>query len=226
MSCRLENRKEIPVSCVDCGKPMRSSAAEPLCRSCCRLRPGYRSHSERPSPCIDCGELVLSYLPPEKVLCRTCRRERQPETNRENWRRKTKRLPQVPIQKGLRAPWGASLEDRFLVKVQLQESGCWQWLASRVNGYGIFGDHIRAHRWAFTQWYGPIPDGLDLDHLCQQRGCVNPWHLEPVTSEENDDRRRRSVPPRYPTAPQWTESLMQRAGDLRAAAVLRSTRGG
>lgn len=218
MPCRLENRKETPVSCIDCGKLMRSSAIEPLCQPCRQLRPGYRLTV----PCSNCGKPMESALSPEKATCMSCRSLRRPETDREHNRRKTKRLPQTPIRKGLYAPRGASLEDRFLIKVQSQENGCWQWLASRVNGYGIFGRHIRAHRWAFVRWHGPIPDGLELDHLCQNRGCVNPWHLEPVTSKENDDRRRRGVAPRYPLAPRWTESLMQRADDLRAAAGLGS----
>ncbi len=66
---------------------------------------------------------------------------------------------------------------------------CWLWLPpDDGNGYGQFhrkGSVIRAHRFAYEDMVGPIPDGLELDHLCRVRRCVNPSHLEPVTTEEN-----------------------------------------
>ncbi|WP_329126180.1 HNH endonuclease signature motif containing protein [Streptomyces sp. NBC_01353] len=46
----------------------------------------------------------------------------------------------------------------------------------------------RAHRWAFSFLRAPIPEGLELDHLCRNRACVNPWHLEPVTGRINWER--------------------------------------
>lgn len=64
-------------------------------------------------------------------------------------------------------------------------TGCWLWLGTLSdNGYGIYA-HRRAHRIAFEQMKGGIPPGLDLDHLCRVRCCVNPEHLEPVTRKEN-----------------------------------------
>lgn len=67
---------------------------------------------------------------------------------------------------------------------------CWQWLAGRTaQGYGAFHpatDQTElAHRWAYSQMIGPIPAGRVIDHLCRNRECVNPGHLEVVTNEEN-----------------------------------------
>lgn len=66
---------------------------------------------------------------------------------------------------------------------------CWQWTGScDKDGYGKFrfnNRHFRAHRFVWELLVGPIPDGLVIDHLCRNTGCVNPDHLEPVTNEEN-----------------------------------------
>ena len=69
------------------------------------------------------------------------------------------------------------------------ETGCWEWQGSMVeNGYGVVsvnGANIKAHRRYYEVLVGPIPPGLDLDHLCRNRACVNPDHLEPVTRSVN-----------------------------------------
>jgi HNH endonuclease len=94
--------------------------------------------------------------------------------------------------------WRA-VEDRFWEKVAwtlegwaTRESPCWTWLASAgASGYGQFmlGGHKGtpgvAHRIAYELEIGPVPDGLTLDHLCRNKLCVNPWHLEPVPLAEN-----------------------------------------
>ena len=79
-------------------------------------------------------------------------------------------------------------EERFWPKVNKTDS-CWLWTASKSSdGYGGFrlaGKMVRAHRFAYELLVGPIPDGLELDHLCRVRECVNPKHLEAVTLQEN-----------------------------------------
>lgn len=62
---------------------------------------------------------------------------------------------------------------------------CWIWNGYvSEDGYGRLGK-IVAHRMVYEERVGPVPDGLELDHLCRQRDCVNPAHLEPVTHAEN-----------------------------------------
>ena len=81
------------------------------------------------------------------------------------------------------------LLERFWDKVEVQPSGCWNWLAQKLpSGYGRFrnGDKkVVAHRFAYEVNKGSIPKGLTLDHLCRNTSCVNPDHLEAVTLKEN-----------------------------------------
>ena len=86
----------------------------------------------------------------------------------------------------------AGSHERFWAKVEPEpNSGCFLWTGFvSPSGYGIFRERYRgkgtgAHRYAFEATRGPIPNGLNLDHLCRVRSCVNPDHLEPVTHQEN-----------------------------------------
>lgn len=87
--------------------------------------------------------------------------------------------------------------ERFWSMVEKTEA-CWLWMgAKQPEGYGRFGAgkgrSPLAHRYAYEQLVGPIPDGLTIDHLCRNTSCVNPAHLEPVSREENAYRGNRNV---------------------------------
>lgn len=76
--------------------------------------------------------------------------------------------------------------------ISVTRTGCWQWSgALNRDGYGVLTvdrKPYRAHRFAYERLVGEIPDGLELDHLCRNRACVRPSHLEPVTPQVNTHR--------------------------------------
>lgn len=75
--------------------------------------------------------------------------------------------------------------------------GCWLWLGTITpNGYGIYhykGTRQSAHRAVYETKVGPIPEGFVIDHLCRNRACVNPDHLEPVTQKTNVNRGNQMI---------------------------------
>jgi len=92
----------------------------------------------------------------------------------------------------LRPRTKASTAERFWTKVEKTE-GCWTWKGARTAGsYGTFRNgakYVKAHKMSWLLANGPVPDGMHLDHLCHNRGCVNPDHLRPVTQKQNNEHR-------------------------------------
>ena len=94
------------------------------------------------------------------------------------------------------------LPERFWARVYVgPETRCWLWKTPGLGGYGSFMlKRVRkyAHRWSYEELVGPIPADLEIDHLCRNRACVNPAHLEPVTRKINTQRGLAGKYPRKP----------------------------
>jgi hypothetical protein len=85
-----------------------------------------------------------------------------------------------------------ALRFAVVARVRRVESGCWEWQANvGLDGYGRWYGNARkyetrqAHRISYMAFVGLIPDGMQIDHLCRNRKCVNPMHLEAVTQRVN-----------------------------------------
>lgn len=103
----------------------------------------------------------------------------------------------MSVSRGIRARVATmTAEERFWPHVE-KTASCWTWKGAGrtlARGYGRFqpvlGSRklVQAHRFAYELMRGPIPDGLQLDHLCRNHFCVNPAHLEAVTARVNSHR--------------------------------------
>lgn len=92
---------------------------------------------------------------------------------------------------------GSSVDERVLGKVRY-DRGCWTFQgATASNGYGRVytpAGTKAAHRVVYEALIGPVPKNTDLDHLCRNRACVNPYHLEPVSRKTNLNRGAKPGP--------------------------------
>lgn len=87
-------------------------------------------------------------------------------------------------------------EKRFFKKVEKHPNGCWLWRGGTSRGYGTFWNGTttsKVHRWSYEFHKGKVPKGLELDHLCKTKNCVNPDHLEPVSHLVNMQRADCSI---------------------------------
>ena len=83
-------------------------------------------------------------------------------------------------------------KETILARTVEDSNGCWLWSGyTQRDGYGYLsyqGKHYLAHRLFYELFISKIPAGLEIDHLCRVRNCVNPKHLEPVDHQTNMDR--------------------------------------
>lgn len=116
-------------------------------------------------------------------------------------------------------------------RVEVDDNGCWNWSLSRNSrGYGLcYRRDWRglAHRFAYTRLVEEIASDAQIDHLCMNKACVNPAHLEAVSASENARRDRRSRSGRNYTVYQqsdglWCAGFSHRAGGKRIRKSFRS----
>lgn len=157
---------------------------------------GYKRREKR---CEQCGASYLAHRPSQRFCSHSCRAAATSEAARSvcsvadcenvavtrgwcvrhysNWKRT-----------GDPHGWRDNADRRFWSHVDRTE-GCWLWTGRLSSGgyaqFKVDGLQVMVHRWAYERFVGTIPDGLQLDHLCRVRNCVNPAHLEPVDASTN-----------------------------------------
>ena len=104
---------------------------------------------------------------------------------------------EMPRTGGLLSRWPENIADKFDRHwIPEPNSGCSLWMgACNEFGYGVIrrdGKNVKAHRFAYEREKGPIPDGMEIDHTCRNKCCVNPDHLETVTPAENRRRENKA----------------------------------
>lgn len=119
----------------------------------------------------------------------------------------------------------AALPRNWHSKIRVTDTGCWHWTAAvNSQGYGcvgVLGKIHSTHRISYELLVGPIPAGLQIDHLCRNKRCCNPEHLEPVTAKENNRRARLARLPDCPKGHGFKVGHCQPCDDAKAPAVAR-----
>lgn len=109
-----------------------------------------------------------------KQLCKRCYKRKPPEQLRRT------------------SPFESDVV-RFEKRIVMDDE-CWRWVGNFSGDYGVINLQGRqqqyAHRWSYSYHRAPIPAGLEIDHLCHNTYCVNPYHLEPATRQVNAARTR------------------------------------
>ena len=114
----------------------------------------------------------------------------------------------------------ANVQQRFWSKVD-KSGECWLWTGGRSHSHGspaygtfdVGGASVKAHRFAYELLVGVIPDGMQLDHLCFNKGCVNPEHLQLVTQKQN----RENLVGAYSNSSTGERGIFERRGRYRVA---------
>jgi hypothetical protein len=75
--------------------------------------------------------------------------------------------------------------ERFLDRVLIVKSGCWEWQGTLSRGRGVFGPHVFAHIYSYRHAYGSFPAGHHIHHECRNPRCVNPLHLTALSPAEH-----------------------------------------
>lgn len=159
----------------------------------------------RRMPCVECDNGTVRYT--QRRLCTKC------------YRRKAKRKGLGPL----------STPEMFDLYVAKDWTDCWVWLGHiSPEGYGKLRMQY-THRLSYERFVGPIPPGLHVDHLCRNRYCCKPEHLEPVTHAENIRRAARLIthcPRQHEYTPENTHITKQGGRVCRTCARERMRRSG
>ena len=142
--------------------------------------------------------MTVAYEPHERIVAAAERLALEPSKERRAaYMREYRARRKVAGGALSHSPWNSPnvqhlkpVSERFWEKVAFPpcEDDCWNWVAHRVGGYGRFwlgSTNVQSPRWAYEEAYGPIPRGLEPDHLCRNPACVNPTHLEAVSHQDN-----------------------------------------